>query len=287
MNLRRRISALQRFVGKPIAIRGALEPVLTAAHGPISAARPTCVATGGCIGQPETQNCLPFLSRDARSRQVRYECWINRQRKGNIRAYEYGTKDMRSVAPRIVRAENAVACEVGYKSGHIAGIERHVDATGAVNRYQTKRGRTPLILRAHHEIAHNVTRSLVPLPTPFIEHFDGVLTFELLPANRQQTIIAVKFVNRGTTVTIYIIPVLDFELVEVVPELEFIHVESDLRSDGVETRYSITSSARSRIDCGTVRPSVLAVLRLMTSSIFVARCTGMSPGFSPLRMRPT
>jgi hypothetical protein len=30
MNSRRRISALQRFVGEPIAIRDALEPVLTA-----------------------------------------------------------------------------------------------------------------------------------------------------------------------------------------------------------------------------------------------------------------
>jgi len=50
--------------------------------------------------------------------------------------------------------------------------------------------------------------------------------------------------------------------------------------------HSITSSARSRIDCGTVRPSALAVLRLMTNSIFVICCTGRSAGFSPLRMRP-
>jgi len=31
-------------------------------------------------------------------------------------------------------------------------------------------------------------------------------------------------------------------------------------------RYSITSSARANIDCGTVPPSVFAVLRLITSS---------------------
>ena len=37
---------------------------------------------------------------------------------------------------------------------------------------------------------------------------------------------------------------------------------------------------------GTVRPSALAVLRLMTSSTFVACWTGRSAGFSPLRMRP-
>src|ERR1700733_12620370 len=33
--------------------------------------------------------------------------------------------------------------------------------------------------------------------------------------------------------------------------------------------YSITSSARSTIDCGTVRPSDLAVLRFMANSNFV------------------
>ena len=33
--------------------------------------------------------------------------------------------------------------------------------------------------------------------------------------------------------------------------------------------YSITSSALSRIDCGTVKPSAFAVLRLMTISYFV------------------
>src|SRR5215472_14279885 len=51
--------------------------------------------------------------------------------------------------------------------------------------------------------------------------------------------------------------------------------------------YSITSSARSMIDGGTVRPSALAVLRLMTNSYFVGNCTGRSPGFSPRRMRST
>ena len=35
------------------------------------------------------------------------------------------------------------------------------------------------------------------------------------------------------------------------------------------TLYSITSSARSKIDCGTLSPSALAVLRLRTISNFV------------------
>jgi len=50
--------------------------------------------------------------------------------------------------------------------------------------------------------------------------------------------------------------------------------------------YSITSSARPINGSGTVIPSALAVLRLMISSTFVARWTGSSAGFSPLRIRP-
>jgi hypothetical protein len=51
--------------------------------------------------------------------------------------------------------------------------------------------------------------------------------------------------------------------------------------------YSITSSARASSEAGTVRPSALAVLRLITSSYLVGACTGKSAGFSPLRMRST
>jgi hypothetical protein len=52
------------------------------------------------------------------------------------------------------------------------------------------------------------------------------------------------------------------------------------------TSYSITSSAATRRFCGTVRPSVLAILRLMTNSNLVDCMTGSSAGFSPLRIRP-
>jgi hypothetical protein len=51
--------------------------------------------------------------------------------------------------------------------------------------------------------------------------------------------------------------------------------------------YSITSSARASSVGGTVRPSALAVLRLMTSSNLVGCITGRSLGLAPLRMRPT
>ena len=42
--------------------------------------------------------------------------------------------------------------------------------------------------------------------------------------------------------------------------------------------YSITSSARESSVGGTVRPSALAVLRLITVSYFVGACTGRSAG---------
>src|SRR5262249_26074208 len=51
--------------------------------------------------------------------------------------------------------------------------------------------------------------------------------------------------------------------------------------------HSITSSDPASRVIGSVRPSGLAVLRLMISSILVNCCTGRSAGFSPLRMRPT
>ena len=49
---------------------------------------------------------------------------------------------------------------------------------------------------------------------------------------------------------------------------------------------SMTSSARARIDGGTVRPSALAVLRLTTSSKVVGCWTGRSAGLAPLRILP-
>src|SRR6516164_6716088 len=51
--------------------------------------------------------------------------------------------------------------------------------------------------------------------------------------------------------------------------------------------HSITSSARASTDGGIVRPRAFAVLRLTTSSYLVGACTGISAGFSPLRMRST
>ena len=50
--------------------------------------------------------------------------------------------------------------------------------------------------------------------------------------------------------------------------------------------YSITSSAVASNVGETVRPSALAVLRLMTNSNLADNTTGRSPAFSPLRIRP-
>ena len=52
-------------------------------------------------------------------------------------------------------------------------------------------------------------------------------------------------------------------------------------------RHSITSSAVAISLSGIVRPSPLAVLRLMIISNFTGAWTGSSPGFAPLRMRST
>ena len=51
--------------------------------------------------------------------------------------------------------------------------------------------------------------------------------------------------------------------------------------------HSMTWSARSRMDCGIVRPNALAVLRLITSSNFDACSIGRSAGFAPLRILST
>src|SRR5262249_5817480 len=57
--------------------------------------------------------------------------------------------------------------------------------------------------------------------------------------------------------------------------------------DEVAARHSITSSAMASTFDGTVIPSALAVVRLMTSSNFVGCSTGISPGFVPRRILST
>jgi len=51
--------------------------------------------------------------------------------------------------------------------------------------------------------------------------------------------------------------------------------------------YSITSSARTSNEGGTVRPSALAVFMLITSSNLVGCSTGRSEGLVPLRILST
>jgi hypothetical protein len=51
--------------------------------------------------------------------------------------------------------------------------------------------------------------------------------------------------------------------------------------------YSITSSAMASTPGGIVRPSVLAVLRLMTNSNLVGCWTGRSEGLAPFNILST
>src|SRR5262245_3777187 len=61
---------------------------------------------------------------------------------------------------------------------------------------------------------------------------------------------------------------------------------AEQRDDFAPPDHSITSSARPRSEMGTVRPSDLAVLRLMIISTFTTCWTGRSAGLSPFRIRP-
>jgi len=56
----------------------------------------------------------------------------------------------------------------------------------------------------------------------------------------------------------------------------------NLLHSGCSRPYSITLSARASMVCGMVRASALAVFMFNTKSNFIARSTGISPGFAPL-----
>jgi len=75
-------------------------------------------------------------------------------------------------------------------------------------------------------------------------------------------------------------------LLEVVPTAS-VPANTIVTTAAIDAPHSITSSARASSDGGTVRPSALAVRRLIRKSNLVACCTGRSAGFSPLRIRPT
>src|SRR5262245_34736714 len=62
---------------------------------------------------------------------------------------------------------------------------------------------------------------------------------------------------------------------------------AEQRDERAPSAHSITSSARASSVGGTSMRIARAVARLMmNSNNLVARATGMSAGFSPLRMRP-
>src|SRR5262245_3866757 len=59
---------------------------------------------------------------------------------------------------------------------------------------------------------------------------------------------------------------------------------AEQRDELAPADHSITSSARASRGGGTVRPSALAVVRLMTRSNLVGCSTGISPGFVPRKI---
>src|SRR5499433_2305587 len=64
-------------------------------------------------------------------------------------------------------------------------------------------------------------------------------------------------------------------------------VDRSVRSHTLERgpNYSITSSASAITVGGTVKPSVVAVLRLMANSNLTGACAGSSAGLAPLKIR--
>src|SRR5262245_3261244 len=62
---------------------------------------------------------------------------------------------------------------------------------------------------------------------------------------------------------------------------------TEQRDEITSPHHSITSSASASSVGGISTPNAFAVARLMTSSNLAPTSTGRSPGFSPLRIRPT
>ncbi|MET4214744.1 hypothetical protein ABIB95_009604 [Bradyrhizobium sp. LA2.1] len=71
----------------------------------------------------------------------------------------------------------------------------------------------------------------------------------------------------------------------VCPDIRTYSVSAGLRRD--INCYSITSSARTSNEAGTVRPSALAVFMLMMSSNLVGLSIGKSEGLVPLKILST
>jgi hypothetical protein len=71
------------------------------------------------------------------------------------------------------------------------------------------------------------------------------------------------------------------------PQKDFCNNICQQRTHAPQQNYSITSSARTSNEGGTVRPSALAVLRLITNSNLVGCSTGRSEGLVPLRILST
>jgi len=121
---------------------------------------------------------------------------------------------------------------------------------------------------------------LFPWPRTTLLKFSPIFKRELCAASQQDSRVHVCFGSKADMCSAK-------GHVRFTPESGHVRSARDVRFGPIADIYSITSSAMERIPAGMVRPSALAVLRLITSSNFVGCNIGKSAAFSPLRTRPT
>src|SRR5262249_1848671 len=119
---------------------------------------------------------------------------------------------------------------------------------------------------------HVATVAPAELPERIEEHRDAILTFSIgLPVGSDQQADAPHPLG----------------LLRAYDERPRSRSGREQRDELAAGYHSIARSARRSDRGGTVRPSVLAVLRLMTKEKRVGCSTGMSPGFAPFRTLST
>src|SRR4051812_9014068 len=132
-------------------------------------------------------------------------------------------------------------------------------------------------------------------PHPFAVHFDPVVVAHHAALGRAtihqvaaRALAVISFERRVEALMPFIVacPVISF-LRGCAYTMKRGERATEQRDELAAPDHSITSSARASSDGGTVRPSALAVVRLIAVTYLVGACTGRSAAFSPLRMRST
>src|SRR6476660_6510453 len=130
-------------------------------------------------------------------------------------------------------------------------------------------------------------------PHPFAVHFDLVVVAHHAALGRAtihqvaaRALAVISFERRVEALMPFIVacPVIPFLRRRAYPMKR--GERTTEQRDEIAPLHSITSSAMESSDGGTVRPSILAVTALMTSSNLLDCTTGRSAGLASLRMRP-